>query len=239
MMNERQAKLLEMLKDVSEVMRAHDIPFYLAYGTLLGAVRHHGFIPWDDDVDIYVFEKDLDRIAEAMKDLGDRYYYHIPSIDNHPHLIYCDKDFKAEVEEKTAPFIDFFPLIPYPTLGRRILYRPLFYAYTVVSIIGNSVKNEYLIGLLAWIIKTNRKIMSVLIPEDNETLFAEADYMKWTYSRKAFGNPKWVQYEDISLPIPEDSEKLLITLFGKKYMTPPPEDKRGGALGYPGNVLYD
>lgn len=238
-MNERQAILLQMLEDISEVMKAHNIPFFLAYGTLLGAVRHKGFIPWDDDVDLYVFEKDLPRIAEAMKDIGGNYYYHIPSIDNHPHLIYCGENFRKEIESKTAPFIDIFPLIPYPSLGRRIFYRPLFYGYTVLSIIGNGLTNKTLTRLFAGTIRIIRRLMAVLIPENNEKVFAEADYMKWTYDSDSFEPAVWVPYENIEMPIPKKSKEILVTLFGENYMTPPPEDKRGGALGYPGNILYD
>ena len=56
-------KILEYIADVCE---DYDIPFYLAYGTALGAVRHHGYIPWDDDVDIYMTRECFCRFAEVM-----------------------------------------------------------------------------------------------------------------------------------------------------------------------------
>lgn len=50
-----------IMKFLKKICDENDIDYYLAYGTLLGAVRHHGFIPWDDDVDIYIKGKDIDK----------------------------------------------------------------------------------------------------------------------------------------------------------------------------------
>ena len=49
-----QSKELQMLKELSEILKRNRIPFFLAYGTALGCARHRGFIPWDDDVDIFI-----------------------------------------------------------------------------------------------------------------------------------------------------------------------------------------
>ena len=57
---------IEIMKYVKEICNENSINYYLAYGTLLGAARHGGFIPWDDDVDIYVDGKDINRLAELV-----------------------------------------------------------------------------------------------------------------------------------------------------------------------------
>lgn len=51
-MTDLQSKLLEMLKEIDVICRKYQITYYLIGGSALGAVRHHGFIPWDDDADI-------------------------------------------------------------------------------------------------------------------------------------------------------------------------------------------
>ena len=66
--------LLEMLKDIDALCRKHNIPYFLNGGTALGAVRHKGFIPWDDDADISMMREDFDRFREVVKtDLPDKY----------------------------------------------------------------------------------------------------------------------------------------------------------------------
>lgn len=75
-MTAHQALLLEMLKDFDAVCRRHHISYQLFAGTALGAVRHHGFIPWDDDVDVILVRSEYDRLlTEAAGDFDPERYY--------------------------------------------------------------------------------------------------------------------------------------------------------------------
>lgn len=58
---------LEIMQAIDKFCREHNLRYYLAFGTLLGAVRHHGFIPWDDDMDILMPRPDLERFIESFK----------------------------------------------------------------------------------------------------------------------------------------------------------------------------
>ena len=57
---------LEILSDVASFCDKHSLTYFIAYGTLIGAVRHKGFIPWDDDVDIYMPRPDYERFVELF-----------------------------------------------------------------------------------------------------------------------------------------------------------------------------
>lgn len=61
-----QKRLLDMAECVRSILEGHSIPYVITYGTLLGAVRHKGFIPWDDDFDIYLFDDTYDQAIAAL-----------------------------------------------------------------------------------------------------------------------------------------------------------------------------
>jgi len=80
-----QSTLLEMMRDLSIVLEKYGFYYSLCGGTALGAVRHKGFIPWDDDIDIFMHRKDLVNFYKVFeKELGDKYHLH--SMDLTPEL---------------------------------------------------------------------------------------------------------------------------------------------------------
>ena len=71
-----QKVLLMILKDFIEICEENDLNYYVCGGTALGAVRHNGFIPWDDDVDVYLFRKDYEKFLEIVsKKENDKYTF--------------------------------------------------------------------------------------------------------------------------------------------------------------------
>ena len=61
-----QKKELEIMKYFDNFCEENNIKYYLAYGTLLGSIRHHGFIPWDDDVDVFVSGEDFLKLKKIF-----------------------------------------------------------------------------------------------------------------------------------------------------------------------------
>ncbi len=86
-MTEQQAFLLKMLKEIHAICEKHGIRYVLAGGTLIGAVRHGGFLPWDDDLDLYMVRSEWERFVEACKtDLPPNRSLQAPELD----LRYCN-----------------------------------------------------------------------------------------------------------------------------------------------------
>ena len=114
-----QSVLLDMLEDIVKVCDANNITYYMAYGSFLGAVRHKGFIPWDDDLDICVLRKDYEKFRTAFcREHGADYWFHDPELTNGHALgfsrirkkgtvLKCQDDF---YNDEAGVFVDVFVL---------------------------------------------------------------------------------------------------------------------------------
>ena len=67
-LREHQQLLLQTLSSFDELCRSNDVKYSLAYGTMLGAVRHKGFIPWDDDVDVFMLRSEYEKFERFFRD---------------------------------------------------------------------------------------------------------------------------------------------------------------------------
>mgnify|MGYP000845924858 FL=1 len=129
-----QLKQLDILKQVRDLCDAHDIPYWLDGGTLLGALRHGGFIPWDDDIDIAMRGEDVARFIKiAQAELPDNLVLQGPGLkpdggtpiykvrDKHSFIVEYGDDFKRDYAK--GLYVDIFPLIPYPDFSAATVKR--------------------------------------------------------------------------------------------------------------------
>lgn len=108
---------LNILNVVDEYCNKNDIKYFLAYGTLLGAIRHKGYIPWDDDIDIVMMRPDYDKFLKFFDEYNER--YEVKSFEKDKKFLYtfakiCDnttilKEDK-QIECDLGVNIDLFPL---------------------------------------------------------------------------------------------------------------------------------
>lgn len=126
--------LLNILINVAEFCEKNNIKYSLAYGTLIGAIRHKGFIPWDDDIDIIMMRDEYERFVASY---NDEYYKLIPgkNLANHYHVVISDNSTQLVFQKHTANdffykggvWVDVFPIdkVPdnpsvYKTLRKKI-----------------------------------------------------------------------------------------------------------------------
>jgi lipopolysaccharide cholinephosphotransferase len=73
---------LDLFNQLDKICKKHNITYYADGGTLLGAVRHHGFIPWDDDMDFLMYRSDFDKLCEMSKEFKPPYFFQTEETDH-------------------------------------------------------------------------------------------------------------------------------------------------------------
>lgn len=136
-------ELLKMMSWLSDFCDKHDIKYSLAYGTLIGAVRHRGFIPWDDDLDIVMLRKDYERLlAEASKIEENSDFsilYSENSLSGYPFAKFVNKKIVVKQAMIVAAddylWIDIFPLdkVPESKIERGKIYKKARYYRTMIE----------------------------------------------------------------------------------------------------------
>lgn len=162
-------RLLNLAKSFDEICTRHNIPYYMLGGTMLGAIRHKGFIPWDDDMDFGVPAQYYSQLVVLLeKELPDS--FQCCTHKNHPCVLYpfikiqdnetCidDPRSKGELEKQLGINIDVFPLFECdnndPTLDsiyRLIWLQSIFY----VGSTSNNLVKQVLKGVLGFIGKVS------------------------------------------------------------------------------------
>lgn len=123
-MKEIQAASLEILRDLAQLCDELGLRYSLIYGTLLGAIRHGGFIPWDDDLDVMMPRPDYDALLEYLMNNPDRFeHYSIfnpQTSQDYPYMITRISDDRYVIEtdnEKSYGLGVFIDVYPYDGLG--------------------------------------------------------------------------------------------------------------------------
>lgn len=237
-----QMVLLEMLKDLDQLCKRHSIPYYLVGGSALGAVRHQGFIPWDDDADIAMLREDYERFLIVLKKhCPEDYYYQC--FDTHPEynvLIPAMKFRKKNTYVKEVNtllankckdgdglFIDVF-IVDYVAENKTIdLMNRL--ASTAMMPLITMAENLHLNPLRLKKAFVNHAIHygkrhrhSPLIGYDLTWTF-NSPLKPICYPFNSVYPVKYVAFEDTFLPIPNNPEMMLNVEIGLTHMQYPSE----------------
>ena len=233
-----QKKLLEIYKEIKRVCDKNKIPFFAIAGTALGAVRHGGFIPWDDDVDLGVKASDFERFKKACKkDLKGPYEFReLPWIGGKVHdktTTFIEAPGAMHRENGYGVFIDIFPLIGVPNEPNErfgfMNNMTLFYFQAMLFDRYPEATKYTKAQILEW----RESLMTKCDLEESEAYTAFADGYTFTQKTEGLKKPVEMPFEDTTVLIPSTYDADLTAQYGD-YMVLPPEEQRHehGNLAY-------
>lgn len=242
---------LEMFSAFCEVCDILGIKYYLLGGSILGAIRHKGFIPWDDDIDIGLFRKDYELFIEKAQSLLPNYYF-VQNYKTDPECLigytklrdsrttFIETSYKNQ-NMNHGIFIDIFPLDYYPekqseqkilqiknkTLGYRIYGEFYIPKYSDSLLIKNVIKKLASIGLKILFPNTTNvlKQRDELIKTIPKSKFISNYYgaygEKETVPIEWFGEGIECSFEDRLVSIPSQYDSYLKQLYNDYWKLPP------------------
>lgn len=232
-LKEKHAIILEIMKDIDRFCRANNIPYTLSSGTLLGAVRHGGFIPWDDDADMFMLREDFDRFIQIYTSDKYKLIYNFEGSDMpSPSGIAKVADVSTWSKDSTGKldfgvWVDVFPLESVPedpveckkfmhkimSVNNRIYHRR---HHDIISIL-----KSYRHSFSWWMHK-----LDVLVhnnPHTDSPLVAHAvgsDNYRTIIPKKWFDNLGSIRFVDHDFMAFSDTDSYLKIVYGPDYMTP-------------------
>lgn len=240
-----QLKQLSILEHIDAICRKHAIPYWLDAGTLLGAVRHGGFIPWDDDIDIAMKTEDLERfLAVAPQELPPHLHVQNPAAEPTKEPLVKVRDLNSFFVEGSDNFatpyekgvyVDIFPYVVYPNVSasfirritkgiarsRAILHKAHYYSF-------RSCAELFYFGAKLLCCKAIWSVAKILFPASQSKRTGYAPILN------GCGNSHLIStvyplttttFEGKTFPAPAAIDTYLTDLFGD-YMVIPPLEKR-------------
>lgn len=247
-----QKKQLEMLHELDRVCRKNNLKYALSSGTCLGAVRHGGFIPWDDDIDVYMSWSDAEKLVKVKSDFQEKYF--VQSYKTDPdfpstHYRLCDSSTSCFLEENKnlninhGIFIDIYIYYPYPDnkiKAQKLIFDSFIYRVLVAK---NGPQNHgkvaRILGCIVSKCYSERRRKKKIDAIENEYKFNGGKNYVATYfgrdvtlvssivyPKEWFEKPCYLKFEDMEAPCPGNPREYCILQYGNDYMKLPPAEKQ-------------
>lgn len=238
---------LDMLSDIADFCEQNQIKYFLAYGTLIGAIRHKGYIPWDDDIDICMPRPDYDKFLRLYNRKASVYKVVAFELDNHYKLPFAKVNDTRTVMWETmyeqdvfGVYLDVFPIDGCDKEGKIISQSNKLgqYLNAKKAILGKgrTFKKNCIIAigkcLLAF---TSVKSLLLKMQKYAEAVpYEQADYVAnimYSYGTCEIMKKSELEetflgdFEGRKFRIPKEYHKYLSQIYGN-YMQLPPKEKR-------------
>lgn len=238
---------LNMLREFDRICRKYELKYWAGFGTLLGAVRHNGYIPWDDDLDVVMLRPDYEKFRSVVQsELPEYYFYQDTYTDVIAFTFSKIRDSRTTAYESKFTdqanqgiYIDIFPMDDYYEQEKPNIYeieRELYFAMMRPQMLVEQLQNNAAsillpIDLLQDIVDASpREQMEQyeLFLHKHSGESRHVGYLPdlfnmpraWRSDRSIFDDMYYVPFENTQIPIPKDADQILKQIYGKEYMTP-------------------
>lgn len=241
---------LDLLSELDSVCRRHNLRYFLFFGSLLGVIRHHGFIPWDDDIDIAMPREDYERLKDYVGEFQEPYFLQTPQTDEGYYFTFnklrnSHTSFVSEVF-RYEPFnqgicIDLFPLDNYTAEGLEEKFeqvKTLAVDLSTYMRMRHPDLDEAGRRRLATYsgrppMETWQRILQIC-QADNDKACPLMGWMsgnvygahRQSFPREVLQETVDTDFYGLQVPIPKNYDAVLRTLYGD-YMSFPPVTARG------------
>ena len=243
MIDELHKRLLIMAKELHKICEQNNISYTLMGGSLIGAIRHNGFIPWDDDLDIGLLYNDYIKLIEILKKMNNPWLEFDYALSENYELeyakVYDSRTTCKEVNSNRIKgiFIDIFPIIPiansYSKAKRRFIYDNVL-KMSRYNKTNNSKSSKLkmiiyrMVGLLHTSEGLTKKIQKrrAKFAKKNYKLYCDPDgRIQGIVPKECFDGFMMHKFEDTELMIVKNYDMYLSLIFGD-YLKLPSEDQR-------------
>lgn len=246
LLRQAQRAMLSILIEIDRICRRHQIPYWLDSGTLIGAVRHGGFIPWDDDIDICVLRSDYPRLRQALiAELPPRYQLSDSQTDRYSYrnigqvkdtYTYCDFPL-ARKQQSQGLWVDI--LLQIPATSTR-------YKASVEKIYGRVFREIHHLsesqGKPRWVCYIKRTIAYCLCPfiypltyfgdryaaahDDGTLMHTWGECANSRRYKKDIFPLAELSFEGYAFLVPHDYDAYLRHIYGDYMTLPAPEQRQ-------------
>lgn len=241
---------LDLLRALDSICKKNDLKYYVAFGSLIGAVRHHGFIPWDDDFDVVMLREDYERLLKLNQEFEHPYFLQTPHTDSNyafsftrlvnDNTTFCSNLFSYQGYH-AGICIDIFPLDnSIPEKGEEIYNR--IKELNLENSTYMRMKNPFLSEADQERVKNWKGMDPLKVYEEINRLAASCNdvdtdyvscavctiysYRKFLFRKTSFAKTVYLDFENIVVPVPAGYHEVLSSSYGD-YMKYPPVNARG------------